>query len=437
MTIKTANEMLAGHLERAIGSHFGQSTKIQFTESDFTRIVESLTLLFFPNLSPDANVDYRGLNHNSLGYNNLLYIASILAELTLDDDSDDTPTFKLLLIEEPEAHLHPQLLVRLLNHLRQVAETDKNDVQVIVTTHSTVLASSVELSSIIHLSRSNKPVATPLKDCDVPEDSERFINRWLDVTKSNLLFASGVILVEGIAEQMLVPVLARQVFKDYGESSQGLEERGVSVINMNGIYFKHFMRLYCNFKGVDGYADQDGLNIPVRCGGITDRDPIKVQFIKGEDALKKELMASPHDEDLGEGVNPAIELVQAIKDSENARLYVSKYKTLEYDLAMEGNNLALMASVLESLWPKPKRGKSAVIDELKAIKTENWEEKKSEERAIAASIILKRIEGGTIGKGFFAQVLADRLSKEDTSISVPAYIADAVLWACKLEARKE
>lgn len=145
-----------------------------------------------------------------MGYNNLLYIASILAELTLDDDDDDEqPLLKLLLIEEPEAHLHPQLQIRLLNHIKSVADENKN-VQIIVTTHSTVLASSVELESIIHLSKSHNPVATPLRNCGLKENSSQFINRWLDVTKSNLLFASGVILVEGIAEQMLIPALAKE-----------------------------------------------------------------------------------------------------------------------------------------------------------------------------------------------------------------------------------
>lgn len=199
LSIKYANELITENLTNAIGYHFGQNTSIQFAETDFTKIAESLTLLFFPNLSTEDRELFRSLNQNSLGYNNLLYIASILAELTLNDGDEDQPLLKLLLIEEPEAHLHPQLQIRLLNHLKNVAEKNKN-VQIIVTTHSTVLASSVEIESIIHLSKSHNPVATPLKNCGLEPNSSQFINRWLDVTKSNLLFASGVILVEGIAE---------------------------------------------------------------------------------------------------------------------------------------------------------------------------------------------------------------------------------------------
>ncbi|MCS6211655.1 MULTISPECIES: ATP-dependent nuclease [Shewanella] len=434
LSIKVANTLIAEHLEKAIGHHFGQSTRIQFAESDFTKIVEGLTLLFFPDMSPEDKTLFRSLSQNSLGYNNLLYIASILAELTLDDtEGDDKPLFKILLIEEPEAHLHPQLQIRLLNHLRSVAEDEATDVQVIVTTHSTVLASSVEMDSIIHLSKSNPPIATPLRECDLPDNSKQFINRWLDVTKSNLLFASGVILVEGIAEQMLVPALAKEILKDQKEGKKNIEDQGISVVNLNGIYFKHFMRLYCNLKNIDGEKDQDGLNIPVRCSGITDLDPPKKITVKNADGEDEEVTYIPYDENLMEGTNHAIQLVETITDSENARLYVGKYKTLEYDLAMEGNNAAIMAKIVASLWPKPKKGKSTVAEELEQFSVIDWTKKTSEETANAANIILKRIDDDNVGKGIFAQILADQITKGNHPINVPEYIKQAILWACSLE----
>lgn len=368
-----------------------------------------------------------------MGYNNLLYIASILAELTLDDsDEDDAPLFKLLLIEEPEAHLHPQLQIRLLNHIRAVAEDAKNDVQVIVTTHSTVLASSVKLDSIIHLSSSATPIATPLKECDLSITSKFFINRWLDVTKSNLMFASGVILVEGIAEQMLIPLFAKNLLKAYKEGKKTLDDQGVSVINMNGIYFEHFMGLYCNLKGLDGKQDQDGKNIPVRCAGITDLDPPKE--VTGQNGREETCL--PHDSNIVNGTNHALKLVDTISQSDNARLFVSKYKTLEYDLAMEGDNAGAIAGILSTLWPTPSTGNSPVIDGLNKIRDTDWSKKESSEKAVAAHEILKRIDDGKIGKGFFAQVLADKLEKNELSLSIPEYIKKAILWGCSLEEKK-
>lgn len=432
LTIKTANELISGHLEKAIGRHFGQSTRIQFAESDFTKIVESLTLLFFPSMSASDQKLFRSLSQNSLGYNNLLYIASILAELTLDDEGDDQPLFKLLLIEEPEAHLHPQLQIRLLNHLKSVAEKNKN-VQVIVTSHSTVLASSVEIDSIIHLSKLNPPMATPLCLCGLPDPSKQFINRWLDATKSNLLFASGVILVEGIAEQMLIPILAKKILNEISESEESLEDRGISVVNLNGIYFKHFMRLYCNLRGLAGEQDQSGSNIPVRCSGITDLDPPKKETVKNAQGEDEDIPVIPYDENLFEGTNHALKIEGTINESEQARLFISKYKTLEYDLAMEGNNAAIMARIVSSLWPVPSSGNSSVITKLDQIASENWSEKSSKDRAGAAIEILKRVDDDQVGKGAFAQVFADRIVKEDLLITVPEYIKQSILWACSLE----
>ncbi|MEM5499636.1 AAA family ATPase [Paraglaciecola mesophila] len=443
LNIKEANELITANLTKAIGHHFGQKTSIQFAQSDFTKIAESLTLLFFPDLSVEDQSLFRDLSQNSLGYNNLLYIASILAELTLDDEDDEQPLFKLLLIEEPEAHLHPQLQIRLLNHLKSVAQENKN-VQVIVTTHSTVLASSVELESIIHLSKTQAPVATPIRTCGLHSTSSQFINRWLDVTKSNLLFASGVILVEGIAEQMIIPTLAKIVLKNQNDGYKSLEDIGISTVNLNGIYFKHFMQLYCNIKTTEDPEENDvGRNIPVRCAGLTDLDPPKkikkeIPDPKNTGETKEESEDFiPYDGNMKQGTNHALKLVDSISKSTNARLFVSKYKTLEYDLAMEGNNAALMSRIIASLWPKPKENESPVIKEFTAMSKIDWTKKPPMEVAAAANKILKRVDDDNIGKGIFAQVMTNKIQSDDYNFAIPEYIKNAILWASSLEVPEE
>ncbi|KGJ95872.1 ATP-dependent nuclease [Colwellia psychrerythraea] len=431
--IKEANKLIVDSLKKSIGESFGQNTLIQFAESDYTRIVEGLRLLFFPDLTEQENSTFRSLQENSLGYNNLLYIASILAELTIDDVAGEIKEsyFKLLLIEEPEAHLHPQLQVRLLKYISDVAT--RKSVQVIVTTHSTVLASSVDIDSIIHLSNSQPPIATPLRNCDLPDNSKQFINRWLDVTKSNLLFASGLILVEGIAEQMLIPLLAKSILKDQIKGRCSLEDVGVSVINLNGIYFKHFMRLYCNLTDQDKEEDQAGVNIPIRCAGLTDLDPAKRKTEK--DAKGEEITTTikPHDGDMHDGTNHALKLVDTISKSDFSRLFVCEYKTLEYDLAMQGNNIPVMAQVLYDLWPKEGKVKRS----LKPLIKGDWTCKSPKEKSEAAHLILKRVDDDEIGKGQFAQVLADKIACSKVIIDVPEYIAEAIHWACSTVANDD
>lgn len=426
--IKLANQRIGDSLKAALGLHLSQGTMIQFSEVSFSRIVEGLRLLYFPDLTQADSTQFRSLEENSLGYNNLLYIASILAELILEAEEDrgEETYLRLLLIEEPEAHLHPQLQLRLLRHLETVAE--ERGIQVIITTHSTVISAAVSLDHIIHISNENEPTAVPLRNTGLPEPSRRFVDRWLDVTKSNLLFSKGTILVEGIAEAIVVPELARVVLRPYGKGKNSLDDYGVSVINLGGIYFKHFMQLFCDVTG-----EQPGENVPIRCAGLTDNDPPKsVESIVDENGKETAVPFCPHADDYRAGNNPALALMKTINQSQFVRLFAGKYKTFEYDIAMEGDNLTTMLTVAASLWPVPD-GK--VVNGLKKDAKLEFGAMSSANRATFAGALLDRLDSEVIGKGLYAQAFADALEAFEGDFVVPEYIRLAILWACGLDER--
>ena len=200
------------------------------------------------------------------------------------------------------------------------------------------------------------------------------------------------------------------------------------------------MRLYCNITGVpDVQEDQVGLNVPIRCAGITDLDPDQFYYeedtstdTESKDKPEKKIKIDykPHEDNILEGKNHALKLVDSINTSDFARLFVAKFKTLEYDLAMESNNAKEMAKVLIELWPSKtgdvKNGLQVIIDD-------DYSEITSEQKANHAFEILKRVDDKNIGKGYFAQVLADKISSEEIKLQVPQYLEDAILWACSVD----
>jgi len=404
--IESVKKTINKKITESLGSQLGQSINLQFSETTFNKIIENIRMVFFPQSGETDITKFRDLATNSLGYNNLLYIATVFSELELIRDMD---CFTVLLIEEPEAHLHPQLQVKFIKYLQKLSETLKN-AQIIVSTHSPVLASSVTIDKLIHLeSQGNAIISTTLSEKNFGDDSvKNYINRWLDVTKSTMLFSKGIILVEGISESLVLPQLAEVVLKKYNAEhtprlANSLDEMGVSVININGLNFHHFMKLFGNFD------NSKGNSIPIYCAGLTDRDP------------EKDIFPSKKDEDNSK--NPMIAYIEEINQNQMTRLYISPYKTFEYDLAM--HNPVLFASILKSIWPTDQ---GSVTKELDSIISKNGEYDNDEELAKDAKFIYNHIDDDNVGKAIFAHALLNNSIEED--IIVPQYINDAVLWAC-------
>lgn len=457
--IETAKLNINTKLEESLGQRLGQSINLQFAETTFNKIVESIRMVFFPGIKQSDPDKFRDIATNSLGYNNLLYIATVFAELELLKNNN---MITVLLIEEPEAHLHPQLQVKFIKYLEEITRKLGN-IQVIITTHSPVLASSIHTDNLIHITQNeDKIVATPLKDIDLGE-SKNYINRWLDVTKSTLLFSKGVILVEGISEAMLIPTFAKIVLAQHNKKAldnseallpTSLEEAGVSTININGINFKHFMKLFAN---CDGSSSE--LQLPIFCSGITDNDPPKLKvFVYDENGkLKKDKEGEPITilqdtfplpSESPIGANSAIQLMDDINKSKWGRLYRSPLKTFEYDLAINGNN-SQMANVLHDLWPVS----GTVKKRCSAISSRSNQYQGDEDVLKEdAEYIFKHIDANEVGKGIYSQELTDylelqiimqleKINESQSNISdvfsniseiinIPSYIKQAIIWAC-------
>ncbi len=200
-------------------------------------------------------------NPPSLGLMNLLYIAAELMLLKRDNHTG----LRLAIIEELEAHLHPHYQI---NTLKYFTESIKDIGQVFITTHSVVLGSSVPLDSLLICKDQNVfPIGNREKDeqfTKIDKESALFLERFLDATKANLFFAKGVIIVEGDAENLLIPALAEVI-------GLPLNKHGVSIVNVGSTAWKRYVKIF---------ERTDGKEMPVKVAVVSDGDvPCKEYLI--------------------------------------------------------------------------------------------------------------------------------------------------------------
>lgn len=367
--IKELANDISTSLEESVGSTFALDVGLGMASPTFSALSRALRVLLTGQGLEDADP-----SRNGLGLNNALYISMLLAYFERRLDQDNTAG-QLLLIEEPEAHLHPQLQRVLFGRLLA------KECQIVATSHSTHISSRADLKNLLVFTQEEDALTTSCKPVTVAEIEDSDISdleRYLDATKSVLLFARRVILVEGMSEVFLVPSLVKKVM------DVNLEEYGVSVVPIHGVHFDAYMKLF----------DDEGIR--KRCAVLTDGD------LKPSDADGQEDVEFPRIEDL--------------KEHENDFVKVFHYKTtFERAIALP-NNLMVFSKAAEEF------GAPNVSADLKDY-YDRRADLTDEEKERARKKVLNTAK--RFGKARFAQVASKYVGDAER---LPSYIKKAVKW---------
>lgn len=373
------------------------------------------------------------LTQNSLGYNNLIYIASILSDIK-DCHLDDEVSIYALLIEEPEAHLHPQLQVNLYNFLKNADDNENS--QTFITTHSPTLTSKISLENLIllkdnaayHVGNCFKERLTENIIRDVANNRKltekdvvsfrKMIARYFDVTRSQLLFSDGCLFIEGISECQLVETFSRLLGKS-------LIDHQIEIVDTNGTAFYQFLMLF--------NSSDDTKRLPLKSAFITDQD----QFTDSKENKYnlKELVKNNYSElnnlrnNINEGdICSRVKNMEAMANNQKDIKICSGKKTFEYQICLANVSADKNDTKETWLYELIKKVNASGIELVDAYMEKLGDGHMSEEEQQNVALLMWKCLPGKAG---FAQelnlFLLDKIENEDTrKFNVPSYIEEAI-----------
>ena len=289
-----------------------------------------------------------------------------------------------------------------------------------MTSHSPNISSATKIEKIQLFDKMGKVFSLSSSETKLESEDYDFLEKFLDVTKANLFFANSIILVEGDGENILLPVIAKKMGRDFSKF-------GVSIVNIGHIGFFRYARIFQQKKDPQ-------MNIRVAC--IADRD---IPPVEAKDYLTIPKSKKPRKTDADYAAAEIEAKEKTIKDRAMGGpvdVYVSPSWTFEHDLCLNGFDKEIHLVVCRLL----KNTITGWQGDAKSISKEEIDQKASEEYQSWAAIspkeraakIYEPIYSKSISKTDFAQHFARYLLTENNDNSdsfkkkIPSYLTKAI-----------
>lgn len=301
-----------------------------FTLPDVSDLLKKISLIYGDNPIK--------IERNGTGRNNLLFISLVLSYVE-DITRGHSSYFRIVGLEEPESHLHPNLQDHLAHNIESLIKNDnktdfRKDIQLLITSHSTHITTKIDFENTVVLYKNGDTITSHyildgFSNNALGIKQIKYLNKYLDAVNTNIFYSRKIILVEGISEKLLIPIFFERILQC------SVEKSSCCVVNVNGLAFSYFLEIIKNgfFQKCLVLTDQDSdTKAHLRANKLAERynsiSQIKV-CITNDTTFEKDLIAVNIK---GKGRSKLLEVLLEVRPN-SGKAYIKKLGKKNIDVS--------------------------------------------------------------------------------------------------------
>lgn len=283
--VDNVSDQAQGKINNLLSEIVSTMIKFGYPTAEDMQLKATTQIILKDNIINETDLTYSSIgeeeslpsSHNGLGYKNLIKIVFLLHEFAQELRKSSISSIPLLFLEEPEAHMHPQLQIVFIKYLYDVLNGfSGNSIQIVLSTHSSYIANTVSFQKVRYLKRFPDHVTcknlTDFYETMSTDNQKKekldFLHKYLTISRCDLYFCDKAILVEGAAERLLIPDMIKKCDANgvFSGISPSLSSQYYSIIEVGGAYAHKFFE-FVDFLGIPtliltdiDFVDKNGNN---------------------------------------------------------------------------------------------------------------------------------------------------------------------------------